>query len=30
VSLAYIEASYALSVSTVSWPAKKPGPIGEV
>lgn len=30
VSLAYVEASFALSVSTLSWPARKPGPVGEV
>ena len=30
LSLAYLEASYGLSVSTLSWPPTVPGPVGEV
>ena len=30
VSLAYLETSYSLDVSTVSWPNSEPGPVGAV
>lgn len=30
ISLAYVEESFSLDISSVSWPRNKPGPIGEV
>lgn len=30
VSLAFVETSYSLDVTTVSWPNKEPGPVGDV
>ena len=30
VSLRFLEESYGLAVSTVSWPAREPGPVGEM
>lgn len=29
VSLAFVESSYGLAVSSLSWPASRPGPVGE-